>query len=400
VPGALKVHLGLPASEPRQHVLALDAQLGTAVLELEVWVAIPVEPLEVGHARHLCEQLPQVVLRYATSDGGHEPKAVADNLKHLVCRESEHALQSVGGNGRLSWQWLPSCDFGLYGVREAESLAAVHPARQSLEVHVPQKLLRPERDHGLSSEVEFGHGALATAFFPIALPTMPALLESLVQLRTFELDRRGKPRRRVHARINRDEERELVMDAKHQCDPLALGVEEEVVVAVELAPVLHLKPMLARWAPTLAVLVRRERVAEEIEDLAARRLREQLEGRPMGIRRPQHASAPTPPMRQRFSRRCALARPCGTVPPREDPASTYAASIEESNRAPALLGVQACVRDRFVEGERFIAKGRNQAGTPASPRVGRRGREVSLECTRAAGQAGPRARPFKPRHFR
>ena len=69
----------------------------------------------------------------------------------------------------------------------------------------------------------------------------------------------------MHSRIYRDEEIQFEMDPEHQRDLATRRIDEQRVVPVELASILDLEAVFVSGPPALAVLVRREGVAHQVE---------------------------------------------------------------------------------------------------------------------------------------
>ena len=92
----------------------------------------------------------------------------------------------------------------------------------------------------------------ACASLPSArAPSRASAFSRLFQFSGLELNRTREPRRRMHPRIDGDEEIQLEMHAEHQRDLRPFGSRTDRVVAVELASVLDLEAVFV-GRPTAA----------------------------------------------------------------------------------------------------------------------------------------------------
>src|SRR5262245_14244968 len=155
-------------------------------------------------------------------------------------------------------------------IRQKQSLTAIETAGHALELDVAKELVRSESNDRFGLQVLLWSPLLAPGVRTITLPAVPSLLLGRSEVAGLEFDGAREPCRRVHPRIDGDEQPSLDVHAEHECDLVPLWINEDVVVPIEVAAVLDLKAVLVRWPPTLSVFICREGVAHQIESLTCR----------------------------------------------------------------------------------------------------------------------------------
>src|ERR1700752_4001648 len=103
-------------------------------------------------------------------------------------------------------------------IRQKQSLAAVETAGHALELDVTKELVRSESNDSFGLQVLLWSPLLAPGVGTITLPAVPSLLLGCSEISSLEFDRAREPGRRVHPRIDCDEQPSLDVHAEHECD--------------------------------------------------------------------------------------------------------------------------------------------------------------------------------------
>lgn len=150
----------------------------------------------------------------------------------------------------------------------------------AFELNIPKEVLGSESEQNLGLQA-LERLCAASTIDAFALPPEPARRAHHLYMRGLELDRRGEPSRIVHRRIARDEYPLILIyaDSKEEGYSLPSASDVKMMSDAELTAILHLESMLVLGAAILEILVRRERVTDEINDLPGGRENADLERR-------------------------------------------------------------------------------------------------------------------------